>query len=111
MGSFATEKDAKSALASHLKIPVRDLPHRGQTSVVVPLKTKHVYVNGRGYEVRAPDGSYIGRYKTQADAHGVSGDKKKVRSRVERRVVTRVRFAVMKRIFKEVLCRSCALSC
>ena len=40
VGSFATEKDAKSALTSHLKIPVRDLPHRGQTSVVVPSKEK-----------------------------------------------------------------------
>ena len=64
MGSVVTQKDATSALASQLKMPVRDLPHRGQTSVVVPSKVRNVYVNGGGYEVWAPDGTYFGRYKT-----------------------------------------------
>jgi hypothetical protein len=115
VGSVATEKDAKSALASHFKIPVRDLPCCGQTYGGIPSKVRGVYVNGSGYEVRAPDGSYIRRCKTQADAHGVvsgSSKKKKMQhNRVDRRVATQMRFQVMKRIFKEVLCRSCAWSC
>jgi hypothetical protein len=112
VGSFAEVEDAKSALASHLKIPVRDLPCRGQTFVARPSNVRNVYVNLRGYEVRASDGSYIRRCKTQADAHAaVAGDNnnKKKRNQVERRVVTQTRFQVLKGIFKEVLCRSCAL--